>query len=153
LKTLVYLGSLSLIFLVACSSLILKPADFSWPVESVVDIDNEGNVAIERYSESFNTKNLFLKETGDSLAYQNQKLRVIRSKDGYYFIVANNFKNVYVFNEKHGALCLEKKIEITDSTGIQNPAFNQRPPYIELVFGENNVKKINLTENGIKKEE
>ena len=153
MKILIYFSSLPLIFLVACSSLVLKPADFSWPVESVVNIDNDGNVAIERYSESFNTKMLFLKETGDSLAYQNKQLRVIRSVKGYYFMIANNFKNVYVFNVKDGALHLKKEIAITDSVGIPNPAFNQRPPFIELTYGEHNAKKINLNENGIEKEE
>jgi hypothetical protein len=153
MKTLVYLSSLLLIFLTACSSLVLTPADFSWPVESVLNIDNDGNVAIERYSESFNTKNLFYKETGDSLAYQNQQLRVIRSKDGYYFMVANNFKNVYMFNEKDGAFRLEKKISVSESAGLQNPAFNQRSPFIELVYGENSAKKIDLTQKGINKEE
>jgi len=152
MKTLVYLGSFLLIFLTACSSLVLKPADFSWPVESVLDIGNDGNVAIERYSESFNTKGLFYKEMGDSLAYQDQKLRVIRNKDGYYFMIANNFKNVYVFNEKDGAFHLEKKIAISEKEGVQNPAFNQRSPFIELVYGDNSANKINLTENGIKKE-
>jgi hypothetical protein len=153
MKTIVYLSSLLLIFLTACSSLVLKPADFAWPVESVLNIDNDGNVAINRYSESFNAKPLFYKETGDSLAYQNQQLRVIRNKDGYYFMVANNFKNVYVFNEKDGAFHLEKKILISKKEGVQNPAFNQRSPFIELVYGENSANKINLTENGMKKEE
>ena len=153
MKTLVYLGSFLLIFLTACSSLVLKPADFSWPVESVLNIDGDGNVAVERYSESFNTKPLFYKETGDSLAYQNQQLRVIRNRDGYYFMVANNFKNVYVFNQKDGAFRLEKKIEVSDKVGIQNPAFNQRSPFIELVYGDNSANRVNLTDNGIKKEE
>ena len=153
MKILVYFCTLPLIFLVACSSLILKPADFSWPVESVVNIDKDGNITIERYSESFNTKMLFLKETGDSLAYQNQELRVIRNVKGYYFIVAKNFKNVYVFSVRDGGLHLKKEIAITDSIGIPNPAFNQRPPFIELNYGVNNAKRINLTENGIKKEE
>jgi hypothetical protein len=132
---------------------VLKPADFSWPVESVLHIDSDGNVEVERYSESFNTKPLFYKETGDSLAYQNQPLRVIRNKDGYYFMVANNFKNVYVFNQKDGAFRLEKKIEVSDKAGIQNPAFNQRSPFIELVYGDNSANRVNLTDNGIKKEE
>jgi len=153
MKTLVYLGSFLLVFLTACSSLVLKPADFAWPVESVLDIDNDGNAVVNRYSESFNTKPLFYKEMGDSLAYRNQQLRVIRNKDGYYFMVANNFKNVYVFNDKDGAFNLEKKITISDSAGVQNPAFNQRSPFIELVYGPGSTNKINLTSNGIKKEE
>lgn len=152
MKTLVYLGSFLLMFLTACSSLVLKPADFSWPVESVLNIDGDGNVALERYSESFNTKPLFFREMGDSLAYQNQQLRVIRNKDGYYFMVANNFKHVYMFTEKDGAFQLEKKIEVSEKVGIQNPAFNQRSPYIELVYGDDSSSRINLTDSGIQEE-
>jgi len=150
MKTIKYLAFLSLFFLSACSSLILKPADFAWPVESVLQVDSTGNVNISRYSLSFNAKELFFKETKDSSAYKNQQLRVIRNTKGYYFMVANNFKNVYVFKVDDGTFRQDKKIEISDTTGIQNPAFNQRPPYIELVYGNN---KVNLTENGIEKEE
>ncbi len=133
----------------ACSTLVLKPADFSWPVEAVLNIDNNGNVQIQRYSTSFNTKDLFFKETGDSLGYQNQQLRVIRDVKGYYFMAADNFKNVYVFKNNGGELQLEKKIKISDSTGVTNPAFNQRPPLIELTFGKDNNTKLYLSEKGI----
>ena len=66
-------------------------------------------------------------------------------------MVANNFKNVYVFSPAEGALSLTNKITISDSTGIKDPAFNQRPPYIELNYDKN--KKVNLTKDGIKEEE
>ncbi len=139
-----------LVFFTGCSSLILKPADFSWPVESVEKVADNGNIDIARYSISFNAMNLFLTETGDSLAYRNQKLSVIRNTAGYYFMTANNFKNVYVFAVDAGQLKLDNKIEISDTTRMQNPAFNQRPPYIQLVYGNSSVY---LTEKGIHKEE
>ena len=41
---------------------------------------------------------------------------------------------------------LENKIEISDSTGISNPAFNQRPPFVSLSYG---TKSVNLTKDGI----
>lgn len=141
-----YVPLFFLIFFTGCSSLILKPADFSWPIESVEKVANNGNVDIARYSISFNVKNLFLTETGDSLAYRNRKLSVIRSTAGYYFMVADNFKNVYVFAAEDGKLKLDNKIVISDTTHMQNPAFNQRPPYIQLVYGNNSVY---LTEHGI----
>lgn len=149
MKVFKFLAISMLLLFSACSSLVLKPADFSWPLESVLKIDDNGNVQAERYSVSFNTKNLFLKETGDSLGYQNQQLRVIRNTKGYYFMVAENFKNVYVFSNNDGKLQLKKKIEISDSTGIQNPAFNQRPPLIELTYGQDSDKKLYLSESGI----
>ncbi len=152
MKTIKLLLIGSFLFIGACSTLVLKPADFAWPVESVLSVDNNGKVDIKRYSINFDARELFLKETGDSLGYQNQQLRVIRNLNGYYFMVANNFRNVYVFNVDEGTFRLEKKIEISDKTGIQNPAFNQRPPFIELVYGVNDSSKINLTEKGISKE-
>ncbi len=142
-----YVMLLSILLLPACSTLILQPADFAWPIESVLKVGKNGLVQEQRFSISFNAKNLFFQETGDSLGYQNKELHLIRSTKGYYFITANNFKNVYVFNADDGTLKLNNKIEISDSTGIENPAFNQRSPYIELSY---NNKKINLTNEGIK---
>ncbi len=145
-----YIMLLPLFLLSACSTLMLQPADFAWPVESVLKVDNNGFVQEPRFSFSFNTKDLFFQETGDSLGYQNKELRIIRDTKGYYFITAGSFKNVYVFNADDGALKLNNKIVISDSTGIENPAFNQRSPYIEFDY---NNKKINLTNEGIKEEE
>ncbi len=152
MKVFKYLAVLFLIFFSACSSLVLRPINFSWPLESVLNVGNNGNVSVKRYSISFNAKKLFLKETGDSLGYQNKHLRIIRNNKGYYFMVAKNFKNVYVFKNSDGLLKLKKKIVISDSTGIQNPAFNQRLPYVELTYGQTNDKKLYLTEEGIIKE-
>ena len=150
MKLLKYLAALLLVFSTGCSSLILKPADFSWPIESVEKVADNGNVDIARYSISFNVKNLFLAETGDSTAYQNKKISVIRNSAGYYFMAADNFKNVYVFTMHDGGFKMDNKIAVTDTTGMHNPAFNQRPPYIELVYGNQSVY---LTRNGIRKEE
>ncbi len=150
MKLPIFVLLLSTIFIPACSTLMLQPADFSWPVEAVMKVDNNGNVQENRYSISFNAKDLFLQETGDSLGYKNQELRVIRDAKGYYFMTANNFKDVYVFNPADGALQLKNKIEISDTLKMENPAFNQRPPYIELIYGSNHV---NLTAEGIAEEE
>ncbi len=141
---------LSILFIPACSTLMLQPTDFSWPVEAVMKVDNNGSVQEKRYSISFNAKDLFLQESGDSLGYKNKELRVIRDVKGYYFMTANNFKDVYVFNPADGALQLKNKIEISDSLKMENPAFNQRPPYIELVYGS---RHVNLTDEGIAEEE
>ncbi len=140
---------LLLIILPACSSLKLAPADFSWPVESVLKVNEDGFVKEDRYSLVFNSKNLFLEETGDSLSYQDKDLRIIRDNKGYYYITSNNFKNVYVFSNSESELFLEKKILITE-TGISKPAFNQRSPLIELVNGD---KKQLLTNDGLVEEE
>ncbi len=160
MKSIKYLVPLSLIFFSACSTLMLKPANFSWPVEEVLTVNNNGNVDVPRYSFSFSAKKLFFLETGDSLGYQNKKIRIIRNDNGYYFMVAKHFKNVYVFSADKGTLSLKNKIEIisssgknTNAAGLIDPAFNQRSPYIELVYGNAQSKSLNLTEDGIVKEE
>lgn len=116
----------------SCSSLTLTPAEFSWPLESVLKIDNNGFVKEDRNSISFDTKALFLEETEDSLGYAGKTLHLIRNHEGFYFMTAVNFKNVYVFTVEENAFTLENKIQINE-TGLKNPAFNQRKPFIELL--------------------
>ncbi len=115
------------LFFVGCSSLVLKPVDFAWPVESVLHVNNDGFVKEDRNTLHFNVKSLFLEETeGDSTAYLNKDIRIIRDTKGYYFVTAQNFKNVYVFVGTDGELKLDNKIEISEKEGMSNPAFNQR---------------------------
>ncbi len=149
MKLLKLLPLLFLFFAAACSTLVLQPADFNYPVESVISIGDDGIAMDERYSLSFNTKQLFFDESGDSLAYVGKELRMIRNTQGYYFITSKNFKNVYVFSVDESALNMKSKILISE-TGIQNPAFNQRNSYIELMDGSNKTK---LTSEGIESEE
>ena len=129
----------------ACSMLTLQPADFSWPVESLLKVDDQGNVEEDRYSISFNTIGLFYEEFQDSSAHKGKSIHLIRNNWGDYFITGEEFKNVYVFKAHEGTLELEKKIFISEF-GLKTPAFNQRSPYIELLDGEN---KITLTNDGI----
>lgn len=137
------------LFIGACSTLVLEPADFSWPLESVIKVNDDGFVTEKRYSFSFNTKGLFFKEAGDSLAYLERDLRIIRDVKGYYFMTVKNFKNIYVFTEDENKLTLHKEILINEN-GINDPAFNQRKPYIEFIDGD---KIIQLTSEGINDEE
>lgn len=136
-------------FLAGCSTLRLSPADFSWPVESVIHVEDNGMAKEDRYALSFNAKPIYYEETGDSLAYLDRDLRVIRDTLGYYYITGNKFKNVYVFTMGDGAFNLYNEIQISE-TGISDPVFNQRPPYIELIEGN---KQYYLSNNGIEKKE
>jgi hypothetical protein len=131
----------------ACSPLILKQTDFAWPIESVLTIDEDGFVKEERHNIIFDTKELFLEETGDSSAYLNKEIRVIKDTKGYTYMTSVNFKNVYVFKDGEGELCLSQKIQISETEGLREPAFNQRMPYIELLNGE---QKYLLTNEGLK---
>lgn len=132
-------------FFAACSSLKLEPAQFSWPIESVLKIDKDGFVKEDRHSVSFNTKALFFEETKDSLSYAGKSIRLIRNNEGFYFMTAVDFKNVYVFTVTKNAFSLENKIQINE-TGLINPAFNQRNSFIELL---DETKSYQLTSEGI----
>ncbi|RLC50107.1 MAG: hypothetical protein DRI23_07760 [Candidatus Cloacimonadota bacterium] len=129
----------------ACSVLTLAPANFAWPIESVLKVNDEGEVNEERYSFSFDAKGLYYEEFEDSLAYLDRELRIIRDVQGYYFITGAMFKNVYVFRAYEGAMVLNNKI-LGSESGFQNPVFNQRTPHIELIDGE---KILKLTHQGI----
>ncbi len=129
-----------------CASLTLAPVHYQWPVESVLTVDGKGNVEEARYNIEFNVKPLLFEETADSVHVSGIELRIIRDMDGYYFMTAPKFKNVYVFASDEGKLKLEKKILISE-TGIASPAFNQRPPYIQLLNGKE--KSMLLSKSGI----
>ena len=129
-----------------CASLTLAPVHYQWPVESVLTVDGKGEVEETRYNMVFNVKPLLFEETADSVHVSGVELRIIRNIDGYYFMTAPKFKNVYVFASDEGKLKLEKKILISEA-GISSPAFNQRPPYIQLLNGKE--KPMLLSKDGI----
>lgn len=145
MKRLLILFLFMILITAACSVLTLQPANFSWPLESVLPVDDNGNVTEDRYSTEVNTVGLFFEEFQDSLSFKGKEVRMIRDNLGFYFLTSSNFKNVYVFKVDEGKLALENKIFISEF-GLKTPAFNQRDPYIELVDGTN---KMNLTHKGI----
>lgn len=132
-----HIGKLSvvplLLILAACSSLMLKPADFSWPIESVLKVTDKGFIEEDRYTFSLNVKQLFFAEFKDSTNFSGKEIRIIRDKMGFYFITGKDFKNVYVFESEAGGLDLENKIVISKTAGLTSPAFNQKSPNIELL--------------------
>ena len=44
----------------ACSVLTLQPANFSWPLESILPVDDNGKVSEDRYSIEVNTIGIVL---------------------------------------------------------------------------------------------
>lgn len=139
---------LMMILFAGCSSLTLEPAKFDWPLEAVVTPDDNGIVIIERYSISVNIADLFLKETENPKSYKGSEVRFIRNGDGYYFITSKGFKSVYVFEAGDGTLSQSGEIFISEN-GLNNPAFNQRTPYIELIDGN---ESYNLSDKEIVKD-
>lgn len=129
------LAILILLSFTACTTITLTPANFAWPIEDVLTTDQDGNVAIDRYSTEFNASELFRTEFGDSAEVADKQLRIIRDHLGYYVMTAPNFMNVYVFESEDGAFKLVNKVFITKD-GLRNPALNQRPPNVELIDGD-----------------
>jgi hypothetical protein len=140
-----------ILILSGCGGLALRPAEFAWPFESVFKVDSKGIAKEEeepaRYFIKFNAKQLLFEETGDSVHVADRTFRVIRDGQGYYYITGKEFKNVYVFNSAEGALTLQTKIPVSEK-GLESPAFNQRPPHIQLLNGKEASKM--LDKDGVK---
>ena len=133
------------IYIQACTPFKLSPVDFSWPIESVLRVNNQGFALEERYSMKINVMQLFIDEFGQVNNINDKEIRIIRNASGTYFITASGFKNVYLFKQDESSLLLIKKIFVSE-IGLENPYFNQRDNHIELVFGD---KKLKLNNNGI----
>lgn len=131
--------------LASCGGLALRPAEFAWPFESVFKVDAKGFASEEeepaRYFVKFNAKPLLFEETGDSVNVTGHMLRVIRDGEGYYYIIGKNFKNVYVFGSSEGALTLHTKVAVSEK-GVDSPALNLRPPYVQLLNGKEKAKML-----------
>ena len=134
------------LIMAGCNTLVLGPGDFSWPVESVIKVDHKGMIQDQRHAFSLDVKKLLFAETQDSVDVAKWSLRIIRDVKGYYYITAAKFKNVYVFEQTEGGLKLAKAILISQ-TGMESPAMNQRPPFIQLVNG--NEQPAVLSKDGI----
>ena len=149
MKHLRLLGNISaamlLVFAVACGpSLTLTDVDYAQPIESVASPDQNGNVEDVRLGIKFNVAELNIKERGEGSSLP-EEVRFIRSRDGYYFVTAPGYRNVYVFEVEERALDLSTVIRVSEA-GLANPAFNQRSPYIQLVDGD---VEYRLTKDGL----
>lgn len=145
MKLINFLPLLLLIITAACSTLKLQQANFAWPVESVLSVNDDGMVIEDRYSISFDVRGLFFEEFQDSSVSKGKKIRIIRDVNGFYFITADKFQSVYVFKMDYGAMVLDNKINVSE-TGMTNPVLNQRLPDIELI---DDSKSMYLTNTGI----
>lgn len=152
MKKSVLVSFLLLLFLLAsCATISLTPANFAWPVERVLTVDNKGMAKDDRYMISFNARPLLFEETGDSTSTRSIDLRVIRDAQGYYYITARGFRHVYVFEQGEGMLSLKTSILISEQ-GMRDPAFNQRQSFIQLLNGSEKPRSLTpagLVEGGL----
>ncbi|MDI6402854.1 hypothetical protein QLX67_12675 [Balneolaceae bacterium ANBcel3] len=148
-KHLRFLGNLTVVmllaFTVACGpSLTLTDVDYSQPMESVASPDQNGMVNYIGTGISFDVTPLNVKERGEGAALP-EKVRIIRNRDGYYFVTAPGYRNVYVFTPEERALKMEERIRVSDA-GLANPAFNQQGTHIQLIDGNTELR---LSKSGI----
>ena len=137
---------------VACNrALVVQNVNYSQSLESVLTPDETGTVTDVRYGLSFNILPLQFEEHQDTSSTNIDKVRLIRNKEGFYFITAQGFKHVYVMEPKANALKLKKKVLVSEQ-GLLAPAFNQRPAYIQLLDTATS-QVYNLNQKGMYKEE
>ncbi|MEE9430288.1 MAG: hypothetical protein V3V16_04560 [Melioribacteraceae bacterium] len=140
----------ALALLTSCASVVLEPADFAWPIETVLETDGNGFIQDNRYSFSVNVKPLFFAEVNDSSSFKSESVRVIRGEKGYYYMIASGFKNIYLSYAENGQMVIHDIVFVSEF-GVDLPAFNQRKPYIELLEGEETLLLLNS--DGIKGKE
>jgi hypothetical protein len=144
---------IQLMLLIACavlftacgSKLAITNVNFAHPFEMILQVNESGNVADVRSGLTFNVSELLKKENKSQSDFIGKNLHVIRNNQGYYFITAAGFKNVYIMEIKESALQSIKIVKVSDE-GLNQPAFNQRNPYIQLIDGN---MSLNLNKAGI----
>jgi len=139
------------LFTSACKTFEVQNVNYAQQVESVLEPSQNGQVTDSRYGISFNILPFQYQEMEDSSSVLINEVRLIRNQNGYYFITANGFSNVYVMEPIENGLKLKEKIKISES-GLIKPAFNLRSPFVQLIDTETS-ETYTLNEKGIKKAE
>ncbi|RNC86129.1 MAG: hypothetical protein ED557_00925 [Balneola sp.] len=135
----------------ACSkSMVVQDVNYAQKIESVLIPNDEGLVQDIRHGISYSILPFQLEEFQDTTQILVSEIRMIRNHQGYYFITADGFKNVYVMEPRRNELKLKRKIEVSEF-GLQSPAFNWRAPSVQLLSTNNEA--VLLTEKGIYKKE
>jgi hypothetical protein len=144
-------AAVSALVFAGCASLQLEGVDFGWPVESALEVDAGNRVTENRYALVMPVGPLAEAEFGDSTALRGSTLRVLRSPSGHYYVTGRNFAHVYVFTAGDGALSEHGRIRVVpeDATprGLNNPALNQRAPYVELL--DDGARKALLSDGDV----
>jgi hypothetical protein len=138
------LASLAVVSLASCG-MTVENVHYAWPVESVLPVGDDNIVQDGRHSLQFSVAAIAEEEFENVGALRGKEIRLLRSVEGYYFLTAKRFKHVYVLKPAPSELRLESRIAVAPN-GLQDPAFNQRPPYVELLDGG---KAIRLTSDEI----
>ncbi|WP_440998856.1 hypothetical protein [Fodinibius sp. SL11] len=152
IKTVTMVCMVAALFITGCKqSMVISKVDYSQSIESVLQPDENGTVEDVKHGLTFNIKPIQYAETQDTSSVTTEQVRYIRGQEGYYYITAPNYQNVYVMAPEKGSLVLKETLKVLEE-GITNPAFNQRMSYIQLLNqSTDDVWRINP--ESIKKED
>ncbi|PID28313.1 MAG: hypothetical protein CR982_04500 [Candidatus Cloacimonadota bacterium] len=129
-----------LIMTISCSkNIVVKDVDYGWALEKVIKVSKDTKKV--KRPDLFKFDPIYFFQAEDVLLGSNNSLRIIRDREGFYFVTSNMFKNVYVLAWAEGGLELINKIDL----GVENlekPFFNQKGDYIILV-NKNREFKLN----------
>lgn len=141
------LGFGAVLLLSGCSQpLTISNVDYSQPIETVLEPDENGVVRDVQHGLQFSILPLQFVETQDTSSVSTREIRMIRGREGFYYITAPGFKNVYVMRPDQNGLELKKKLKVNEE-GLSEPAFNQRNSYIQLLNrGDNETYSITADE-------
>lgn len=142
---------LTIVFMTGCKqSMVISKVDYSQSIESVLTPNEEGIVEDVEHGLKFSIMPLQYAESQDTSSVTTKEVRYIRGQEGYYYITAPNYRNVYVLAPENSSLKLEKKLEVAEN-GISQPAFNQRTSYIQLL-NLSSGESWKLNPEGVEKE-
>jgi hypothetical protein len=100
------------------------------------------NIVLDGYHGlSFSVAGIAGEEFQDTTALVGKQIRLLRSNEGFYFLTGQKFHNVYVLAPGAHELSLRSKIAVSPG-GLQDPALNQRPPYVQVLDGRNLQKLL-----------
>jgi hypothetical protein len=131
----------------ACNKFVVENVNYSQQIESVLIPDENGTVHDVRHGITFNVEPFEKQEFGEDESIEIKEVRLIRNAQGYYFITANQFKNVYVMEPGKSELRLMNKIKISEER-LNAPAFNLRDSKVQLIKTDTD-EIITLNENGL----
>lgn len=138
------IATLLLLFSACGSSVTIQNVEFAQPVEEQLRPNVQGEVTGERSGLRFSIIPMLEEEGMDLDEFGDAPVNIILNHEGYYFVTAAGFRNVYVMEASENQLKSTRIIRVS-SDRLQNPALNQRNPFIQLVDGD---MAVNLTKEG-----
>lgn len=137
-------------FFYSCSSFKIENVKYGWAGEYFGNPDDKGNLVIQKSSISFNVMEVLKEEKLDAKP-KEVKIRVIRDDEGYYYLTAHKFLNVWVFTSGESLLKLENKIKLFENQPLDDPKFNEQKPNVKLFLKDG--KEFILNKDGIVEKE